>query len=206
MFNEDIAVSVQKCKYQRGDSLFRFLRGGGGGVGGGGGGVQNRNQYVTASLLLNLSRIPTLQLISHKFLVSGHSQMDSDSVHSTIEGAKKITPVYVPSQWCTIMSLTRISQPYITVPMKYNYITGFKDFVKKQCPNIKLSTSLEAINWLKVKWVQVKKESMKLVFVNYSLNEDGFKEIQVQQVKTRQSGRKYKWQENEREMKLFYES
>lgn len=51
-------------------------------------GGQNRNQFVTASFLYTISQIPQLQTISHKFLQSGHSQMECDSVHSTIETAK----------------------------------------------------------------------------------------------------------------------
>ena len=109
-------------------------------------GGQNRNQYVTASLLYMLSQCPNLKTISGKFLVSGHTQMECDSVHSTIEGAKKITPVYVPSQWCILISLARKIQSYIAVPMKYNHVVDFKDFVKKFCPNLRISILGERIN------------------------------------------------------------
>jgi hypothetical protein len=169
-------------------------------------GGQNRNQFVTASLLFTLSQVPNLRLISHKFLVSGHSQMECDSVHSTIEGAKKITPVYVPSQWCTLISLARKSQPYIAVPMKYNHVIDFKDFVKKHCPNLKISVEGQRVNWLQVKWIQVRKEKPKSVFVNYSFNAENFMEIEVQNTKCRQKGRMHQWPKNEQDMKLCYET
>ena len=168
-------------------------------------GGQNRNQYVTASLLYTLSQCPNLKAISHKFLVSGHSQMECDSVHSTIEGAKKITSVYVPSQWCTLISLARKSQPYLAVPMKYNHVVDFKDFVKKHCPNLRISTMGEKINWLQVKWIQVRKESPKSVFVNYIFDPQNFQEINVERT-TRKKGRLFKWPESEKDLTLCYKT
>lgn len=166
-------------------------------------GGQNRNQYVTASLLYTLSQAPQLERISHKFLVSGHSQMECDSVHSTIEGAKKITPVYVPSQWCTLISMARKTQPYITVPLKYNHVVDFKDFVSKHCKNLKTTTDGQKVNWLQVKWIQVRRESPKSVFVNYSFDTSAFLEIQVQKA-TRVKGRDSKWPENEKDLNFCY--
>ena len=168
-------------------------------------GGQNRNQYVTASLLYTLSQCSNLKAICHKFLVSGHSQMECDSVHSTIERAKKITPVYVPSQWCTLISLARKSQPYLAVPMKYNHVVDFKDFVKKHCPNLRISTMGEKINWLQVKWIQVRKESPKSVFVNYSFDPQNFQEINVERT-TRKKGRLFKWPESEKDLTLCYDT
>lgn len=168
-------------------------------------GGQNRNQFVTASLLYTLFQCPNLNKISHKFLVSGHSQMECDSVHSTIEGAKKITPVFVPSQWCTLISLARKSHPYIAVPMKYNHVVDFKDFVKKHCPNLRVTVSGERINWLQVKWIEVRKENPKSVFVNYSFDTEGFQEINIERT-TRKKGRLYNWPENEKELSMCYET
>lgn len=73
--------------------------------------------------------------------------MECGSVPSTIEGAKKITPVYVPSQWCTLISLARKLHPCIAISMKYNHVVDFKDFVKKYCPNLRISIMGERINW-----------------------------------------------------------
>lgn len=168
-------------------------------------GGQNRNQFVTASHLYVISRLPQLQTINHKFLVSGHSQMECDSVHASIETAKKITPVYVPSQWCTLIALSRKQNPYITVPMKYNHVIDFKDFVKKHCKNLKITVTGNRVNWLKVKWIQVRKQSPRSVFINYTFENENFQEIQVQQ-STRQQGRSHTWPTCDSDLSLCYKS
>ena len=62
---------------------------------------QNRNQYITVGLL------HALQNSEQKFLESGHTQMECDSMHSTIEQAKKRTSIFIPSQWDTIITMAR---------------------------------------------------------------------------------------------------
>ena len=61
-------------------------------------GGQNRNQYVAAGLLYSLRNTPKLQYINQKFLERGHSEMEVDSIHSTIETEKEnesICPITV---------------------------------------------------------------------------------------------------------------
>jgi len=94
----------------------------------------------------------------------------------------------VPSQWHTVISMARKSNPYITIPLKHNDILDFKFFVKTFCPNFKVCTSGERVNWLKVRWIQVRRDNPQTVFVNYSFNKDSFHEINVQS-KTRSKGR-----------------
>ena len=80
-------------------------------------GGQNRNQFVAASYLYTVSKIPQLKTLNHKFLQSGHSQMECDSVHSAIESAKKNTSVFVPSQWSTVVCMSRKQNPYVSIPL-----------------------------------------------------------------------------------------
>ena len=42
---------------------------------------------------------------NHKFFERGHSEMKADSIHSSIERAKRSTKVYHPSQWDTVVSM-----------------------------------------------------------------------------------------------------
>ncbi|MCG8048776.1 MAG: hypothetical protein N0E48_24730, partial [Candidatus Thiodiazotropha endolucinida] len=43
---------------------------------------QNRNQYLASGLLNTVSVHPHIQIIEQKFLESGHTQMECDSLHS----------------------------------------------------------------------------------------------------------------------------
>ncbi len=148
-------------------------------------GGQNRNRYVATSLMYVLSKLPKLEIIEQKFLQSGHSQMEWDSVHATIETAKKITSVYVPSQWGTVVSLARKKHPYIVVPLKYEHVLDWKKFASTHCHNLKTGSRGEKINWLHIKWIQVRQTEPKSIFVNYSFNENTFLEMKTQSVSTR---------------------
>lgn len=54
-----------------------------------------------------LAKYPKVRSITHKYLISGHSQNEGDSVHSTIEKAIKKSlksgPIYVPDQYAQII-------------------------------------------------------------------------------------------------------
>jgi len=45
---------------------------------------------------------------------------------------------------------------------------------------LKTSSCGQRINWLNVRWVQVRKEEPRSIFVNYSFKEDGFLELKIQ--------------------------
>ena len=57
-------------------------------------GGQNRNQFVASCLLYAVRTLPNLQIIDQKFMESGHSSMEVDSMHSTIERAWKYQKIY----------------------------------------------------------------------------------------------------------------
>lgn len=157
-------------------------------------GGQNRNQFMVAGLLHIVNQDGSLDIINQKFFERGHSQMESDSIHSSIETAKKNTSVYVPSQWNTIISVARRNNPYVVVPLKFTDFKDFKELAKKFCPNMKSTTSNTRVNWLKIKWIQVRRSHPKSIFVGTNFDERNLQEIEVQAV-TRQKGRPRHWPE-----------
>ena len=76
-------------------------------------GGQNRNKHIVAAFLYVINKENNIQTIYHKFFEPGHSQMESDSIHAQAENAKKKTVVYVPSQWNTVISLSRKKNPML---------------------------------------------------------------------------------------------
>ena len=46
---------------------------------------QNRNQFTATALMHAVTNLPNLETIDHKFLESGHTQMEFDSMHSAID-------------------------------------------------------------------------------------------------------------------------
>lgn len=70
-------------------------------------GGQNRNQFVAAILLWVIQNSNHLKIIEHKFLESGHSYMEADSMHSAIESAKKNVDLFCMTDWINIFKRAR---------------------------------------------------------------------------------------------------
>lgn len=120
-------------------------------------GGQNRNQNIVA-LLLYLVQKTSIDVIEHKFLESGHSYMEVDSMHSAIEKEKKYQPVYVVNDWLSIFKKARSRRnrnktygPYITKELKFNEFLDLKDLSKNLLKNKLFDCDNERVNWLKVK-------------------------------------------------------
>lgn len=87
---------------------------------------QNRNS-VMSNALLNTAMINNIT-IEQKYLESGHTQMEADSMHSTVERSMKMRNVNVPADYAHICKIAR-KKPR---PYDVNYLTHtfFKKFDK----------------------------------------------------------------------------
>ncbi|CAH1992646.1 unnamed protein product [Acanthoscelides obtectus] len=52
-------------------------------------GGQNRNKFVSAAMLYSVNKLTNLKTIDLKFMESGHSYLEADSMHATIERARR---------------------------------------------------------------------------------------------------------------------
>lgn len=66
---------------------------------------QYRNQYVAAILLWVVQNIKHLQIIEQKFLESGHTYMEADSMYSAIESQNYL--IYSMLDWISICERAR---------------------------------------------------------------------------------------------------
>ena len=85
---------------------------------------QNRNSLLSNGLLsLAIQKKIT---IYQKYLLKGHTQMECDSMHSTIERRLANCEINVPADYTQIFSSARISP----TPYRVNYLdhTFFKDY------------------------------------------------------------------------------
>ena len=105
-----------------------------------------------------IQRSSHITCIDHKFLESGHTQMEVDSIHSAVEHAKKCTNIYVTSQWDTVMQMARRSHPYVVIPMKYWDFEDLKTMTASHFRAMKFDQHGKRINWLQIKWVRVTKD------------------------------------------------
>ena len=113
---------------------------------------QNRNHLVAGMLLLAAQTLP-LESIEQKFLETGHTYMEVDSMHATIDSYRKNLKVYSPLEWPVILQLARRSQPYIVREIERNEFFDLHHLAKSMN-----TTSLKTkIPWMKVKCLRVQK-------------------------------------------------
>lgn len=120
-------------------------------------GGQNRNRFI-ASLLVYVNRNFHFDSIEIKFLESGHTQMEVDSMHSAIEGAKRNIPVYSPEEWPTIIATACRNNPYDVRVLTFDDMIDLKDLLKLTGHVMKKNDDNDQVNWLKIKVIRVEKE------------------------------------------------
>jgi hypothetical protein len=114
---------------------------------------QNRNQFISTALQNAVKTSTSIQIVEQKFLQSGHTQMECDSMHSAIEHAKKRTHIFVPSQWDTVVRMARQNKPYTVIPMKHKDFLDFKPLAKQTISKVQKDVDDKKVNWLNMKWI-----------------------------------------------------
>lgn len=85
---------------------------------------QNRNSVLANALLLAAVKMDIE--IFQKFLEKGHTQMECDSMHSTIERALKNREIYIPSGYIEVCRTARKNpKPYEVVELDHTYFKKF---------------------------------------------------------------------------------
>nr|CAI5857563.1 unnamed protein product [Callosobruchus analis] len=121
-------------------------------------GGQNRNQNVLALLYYFVHYEDTpITVIEQKFLESGHSMMECDSMHSAIEHQKKYLAVYTLNDWINIFKMARSKRgkkqndAYFVKELKYTNFIDFKTISQALLRNKTINTQGEKVRWLQVK-------------------------------------------------------
>lgn len=140
---------------------------------------QNRNQYIVAALLLcqntGTAEFLSADILDLKYLETGHSMMECDSMHSAIERAKKYRKVYSPEEYEMIASLARQKPyPYQVKRMQYSDFFDLHKLAEK-CIHMRTKDSEgETVQWLKIKWFRFIKGS-RIVYFKYDVEEEDFR-------------------------------
>ena len=139
---------------------------------------QNRNVYVMAMMLAGVKILP-IQQIDHKFLESGHTQMEVDSMHACIERASKAVEVYLPRDWALIAATARkTGKPYTVTRMTNKEIFDFKAVASKLISNRNKADDGSCLNWMRIKWLRYVKGS-DLVQIKMELDDSPFVTLNV---------------------------
>lgn len=138
-------------------------------------GEQNRNEYVVAAMLFAVNNIRYLQVIDLKFMESGHSYLEADSMHATIERASKHKKIYTTREWSVLISAARVKpKPYYVHDLTFNDFYDLQKLVDTMTPNTTVNTNKEKVQWLKIKWLRFEKENPFLIKYKYELYDEDF--------------------------------
>jgi hypothetical protein len=90
-------------------------------------GGQNRNRNIAALLLWTVQNHNHLNIIEQKFLESGHTYMEVDSMHAAIENAAKNVSLNSVSDWKNIFKQARKKQvkqvnKRVSIPRNEKYL------------------------------------------------------------------------------------
>lgn len=92
---------------------------------------QNRNRMIFSMELYAAVRYQVK--ITHRFLQSGHSYSDVDSMHARVEGESKHKHMYTPQQWEElILNAKKSGEEYKTTFLQTNEILNLHFFVDKE--------------------------------------------------------------------------
>lgn len=99
---------------------------------------QNRNCVVALMLYHSLWKHRALQSVELNFLESGHTHIECDSMHASIEHASHNANIFVPSDWCNVVTLAkRKGEPYTVQVLTYKDFIDYKNYREKSMPNTK---------------------------------------------------------------------
>lgn len=147
-------------------------------------GGQNRNKFVAAAMLFAVYNINHLQTIDLKFMESGHSYLEADSMHATIERAKRHKKIYSTREWCLLISTARIKpRPYVVNNLKYSDFYDLKLLANDIINNTSINRDKEKVNWLNIKWLRFEKQKPSLIQYKYFLSDENFLVLDVTEKK-----------------------
>lgn len=151
-------------------------------------GGQNQNYNIMA-LMIYIVQKTNIHKIEHKFLESGHTMIEVDSMHSAIENAKRNVPVFSVHDWITLFKTARSNRnrnknkkPYIVEELSYKDFVDLQKLSALLIKNKTLDTDDKKINWLKVKGFEYTKSNPYLVGYKYDYFGE-YKQIDVRSKK-----------------------
>lgn len=108
--------------------------------------------------------------VDHKFMLSGHSYLPNDRDFGTIEKASRRTQhVYVPEDWFVLVERARQRNPFTVKQMATNDFVSIAK-VRSLIVHRKTNTQKQKVEWLNIRWLQIRADQPFQILYRYSLN------------------------------------
>nr|CAH7755082.1 unnamed protein product [Callosobruchus chinensis] len=148
-------------------------------------GGQQKNRFMLSAYLYAISHFKYIRSITHKYLITGHSQNEGDSAHSVIERQitrhLKSSAIYTPEQYYTLIrTAKKTGKPYKVTEMCYSDFFDLKNLVSQmEYNNFSKNTDNDAFKLSELKICTVSKDNLHTVFYKNSYTEEVYKQIIV---------------------------
>ncbi|XP_071480957.1 uncharacterized protein [Diadema antillarum] len=140
-------------------------------------GGQNRNRIIACTLLYAVLHT-NVAIIDHKFLISGHTQMECDAMHSCIERNKRGVTIHHPDQWIPVIQTARNRNRYEVTHMTKEDFLDLRQLTTPCVKYMKKDRAGNPVNWLKIRQIRVQRTDPSVIKIKYDFNED-FVEVRV---------------------------
>lgn len=145
----------------------------------------NINSIIADMLIVEKSK--SLETIDSKFLISGHTHMECDSAHATIEKFKKrySKSIEVPDDWATMIE--KASPKFEVQKLTSLDFYDFSENLKHKLVYRKTNTQNEPWKFEEIYWIRIKKEKPGSFFYKSSFEDtENFKEVNLLRKNTKQ--------------------
>ena len=149
---------------------------------------QQGNRFYFLSLSYAVRKL-TLDVVTHTFLVKGHSQNINDTAHSQIEKASKGKKIYTPVQWETVIQSAFVEQNCVFNMMTFEDFMNFKtpqeyeQILKKKCFETFHTQQTKPkkipVKWSKIVQFEFRKSSPFIMYYKYEYNQALFHEVRI---------------------------
>ncbi|KAI8114695.1 hypothetical protein CVS40_12962 [Lucilia cuprina] len=131
-----------------------------------------------------------IKSITHKFLITGHTQNEGDNVHSVIEKQIKrhvtCIPIYIPEQYISLIATAKkTGRPYKLHKLSHNDFYDLKTLQEEWGHNFTTDVEKEKILWKDIEILKVEKNSPESFFYKTSYSDSNFKEVKVRNITTK---------------------
>lgn len=142
-------------------------------------GGQNRNIKIVLILKTILEKHPTLQKITLRYVLPGHSFLPNDSDFGDIECALKLQQrLYTVDDYVNVMKVCRKKNALVVHRMEKEEFFGTQ-ILEKQITNRKVDTENRKINWLQTRELEIRKDKPLSIFMRSDFNQNTAVELRI---------------------------
>lgn len=152
---------------------------------------QQKNKFIVSLYLYAVAKLK-IKSITHKFLVTGHTQNEGDNSHSLIEKnikrALKSGPIYIPAQYAALIRTAKKSgSPFKLTEMSYDSFFDLKNLCERTAVNFNVNNEGESLKFSQISEFKVVKNDEDKFHYKTSYTETEYKTVNIKESRTRNS-------------------